>query len=420
MYESALPEDTREYIETLQPADVVIGITSYRNARTIGPVARCAAQAVLQQDSSTRLVLVNVDANSSDGTSNAFMRARIPAEVERFSTGYVGLTGAGSATRAVFEVAARLEARACLVLDAAMSSVRPHDIQAMLAPIIDGRAHLVLPMHQWSYADASLEDLIVYPMVRLMYGRDARRPLPGGWALSGRLALAYAEQDVWETDAARSGIDIWLLVMALASDIPIVQVPSCRKSLSLVFGTTAYEQRFTHTISTLLRHLGSHQRVWRSVVSTSPLDTDGPEPPVLTPENRPTEDFWRGLRQGFRTWRRLLRRIVLPEHYSAFAALVQAEGPESLEFDPGLWARMVMDFGVCFNKAELDPDKVAASLAVPYYARSLAHWNQLDREGIEAYEDLIQEQALAFERERDYLTDRWDSYVAWAPDAPVR
>ncbi|NPV09595.1 MAG: hypothetical protein HPY83_16750 [Anaerolineae bacterium] len=420
MFESALLEDAEEHLQRLGSADIVIGIISYRNARTIGSVVRSAAQAVAQYDTGTRPVLVNVDANSSDGTAAAFMRARVAPEIQRFSTGYNGLTGIGSATRAVFEIAARLRATVCVVLDAALASVRPQDVQALLAPILENRAHLVLPMHQWSYTDASLEDLIVYPMVRVMYGRDARRPLAVGWAVSGRLALAYADQDVWETDAARSGIDVWLLVMALASDIRLVQVPLCRKTLSLVFGTTAYEQRFTHTVSTLLRHLGSHQRVWRAVSSASPLDADGPPPPPVAPDNRPTEDFWRGLRQGFRTWRRLLKRILVPEHYSAFVELARADAPELLRFDPELWARMVMDFGVCFNKAELDPDKVAASLAVPYYARSLSFWNELDRQGLGVYEDLIQEQALAFERQRDYLRDRWDSYVAWVSDTPVR
>ncbi len=420
MYDTSLLDDAEEQLRALRSADIVVGIPSYRNARTVGAVARGAGVAVHRFFPDKKLVLVNVDANSSDGTPAAFMRARLPEEFARFSTGYRGLTGHGSATRAVFEVATRLGADACIVLDAGLTDVQPNDIRALLAPVLEGRAHLVLPMHQWSFVDAAFEDLIVYPMVRLMYGRAVRRPLSGDWSLSGRLAQAYSEQDVWETDAARGGLDIWLLVMALASEVPLVQVPSCHKQSSLVFGTTAYDQRFTHTLSTLFRHLGSHQRLWRNVRSCEDAPAEGPAPTVIAAEERPTADFWRGFRQGMRGWRRLLRRILRPENYEPLTFLAKAEEPGELDFPDDLWARMVLDFGVCFNKAELDPDKVAASLSAPFFARSLALWNRLDREGLDGYEDMIHAQALAFEKERHYLRERWDTYVAWVPDSPIR
>ncbi|NLT42915.1 MAG: hypothetical protein GXX93_09610 [Anaerolineae bacterium] len=420
MYDTALLDDAQERVAALKTADIVIGLVSYRNARTIGAITKTIAQALTQHLPGMRTVLVNVDAASSDGTAHSFLRARIPAGVERFSTGYRGLTGAGSATRAVFEIAARLDARACLVLDSGLTGLGQRDVLALLEPILQGRVHLVLPVHQWSFVDAALDDLIMHPMVRLMYGRDVRRPMSGGWAVSGKLAMAYSEQDVWETDAARGGLDLWLLVMALAGDVPLIQVPSCPKALTLTFGTTAYDQRFTHSISTLLRHLGSHQRVWRSACATQPAPSAGPPPPVVEPTTRPTEEFWGAMRTGSRSWRRILRRILSADNHADLLRLIQVDDPSELEFDTDLWARIVLDFGLCFNKAELDPDKVAASLTVPYFARCLALWNQLDRQGLCAYDALIEEQALAFERAKPYFAQRWDSYVAWVPDTPVR
>lgn len=420
MFDSALPDEARDHLHQLQSADIVVGLVSYRNARTIGGVARTVGQALAANWPGTRQVMVNIDAASSDGTAHAFDRARLPAGTERFSTGYRGLTGTGSAVRATFEVAARLDARACIVLHAGLTALRPEHVVALLDPILRGEAHLALPMHQWDYVDSALEDLLVYPLTRTMYWRDVRRPTPGGWALSGRLALAYSEQDVWETDAARGGIDVWLAVMALASDVPMVQVPSCPKSLSLSFGTTAYDQRFVHTVSELMRHLSSHQRIWRTACSAMPVPSSGAWPPPLEPAELPTEQYWSSLHTGLRYWRRTLKRVLAPDMHEALAELAQASGPKDVQFDADLWARMVMDFGVCFNKAELDPDKVAAALAVPFYARALAFWNDLDREGLAAYDELVEEQASALERARDYLMERWDSYIAWAPDSWVR
>jgi len=419
MFESALLDDARQEIARLRSADIVIGVPSYRNARTIGNVVRNAVQAAQEAYPRRRTVVVNVDANSSDGTASTFMRLRLPPEISRFTTSYQGLTGHGSAVRAVFEVAAALKAQACVVLEASLTDLRPSDVTAMLAPVMQDKTHLVMPMHEWAEVDAGLEDLLVYPMVRLMYGRDPRRPLCGDWALSGKLAHAYSEQDVWETDAARSGLDIWMVVTALAGDVSMVQVPSCRKTGHLTFGTTAYEQRFTHTVSTLLRHLGSHQRLWRAVSHVEPVPATGEAPTVVPAESRPVDQFWRAFLHGLRVWRRLLKRILQPETHDALMQLARQE-PSAGVFPDEIWARILLDFGVCFNKAELDPDKVAASLATPFYARSIALWNELGEASVDGYESIIQRQARALEAERDYLTERWDSYVAWVPDAPVR
>jgi len=419
VFETALLDDARSEIARIKSADIVIGIPSYRNARTINAVVRNSVQAVLEHCPGKRTVLVNVDANSSDGTASTFMRLRLPPEILRFTTGYQGLTGHGSAVRAIFEVAAKLKADACVVLEASLADARPDDIGAMLTPILHERLHLVLPMHQWDDVDAAFEDLLVYPMVRMMYSRRVRRPLSGDWALSGRLALAYAEQDVWETDAARSGLDVWLLVTALASNVPMVQVPSCRKSATLVFGTTAYDQRFTHTVSTLMRHLGAHQRLWRNATGAQDIAAWGAPPPVLPASEKPVEQFWRAFLHGMRAWRRLFKRILKREDHEALLQMTNVT-PDCLLFPDDLWARIVLDFGVCFNKAELDPDKVAASLATPFYARCLALWNSLQRDGMNIYETAIEQQSQAFERQRGYLLKRWDSYIAWVPDAPVR
>ncbi len=243
MFETALLEDAQERIAALQSADLVVGLLSYRNARTIGPITKTVAQALAQHYPGMRSVLVNVDAASSDGTAHAFLRARIAAGPERFSTGYRGLTGVGSATRAAFEIAARLKARACLVLDAGLSGLQPEDVVALLEPILQERVHLVLPMYRWSFVDSALDDLIMHPMIRLMYGRDVRRPMAGGWTVSGRLATAFSDRT--SGDRRCAGRPRCLAV----GDGPgrgraLIQVPSCPTSLTLSFGppptTNAY------------------------------------------------------------------------------------------------------------------------------------------------------------------------------------
>jgi hypothetical protein len=420
MFESALTDEARAEIARIGQADIVIGVLSYRNARTVATVATTAASGALRCFPRKRLVLVNVDSGSSDGTPAAFMKAKMPEDVYRFTTGYVGLTGHGSAARAVFEVAAQVGAQACLLLDAGNPAVREEHVCAAFAALLERNRHLVVPLHEWSYVDATLEDVLFYPLIRLMYGSLVRRPLGGDWCLSGKLAWALSEQDVWETDAARGGFDVWLIVTALANKVPLCQAPASPRRRQLQLGTTAFDQRFVHSVSELLRHLGSHQRLWRSITTAQEVETIGHVPAVLPPvEPEPSAQFWQAFLQGLRTWRRILRRVLDPADLASLYSLAEAQ-PESLSFDEGLWARIVLASGICFNKAELDPDKVAAALSCPFYARAVALWNAVRSIGLDAYEELIERQAQAFEAHRQYLLDRWDSFVAWTQDAPIR
>jgi len=419
VFEHALPDEAREQVAKIRTADIVVGIPSYRNARTITTVLRAVVKGIAEHYGDARTVLVNVDAHSFDGTANTFMSLRIPKQFLRFTTNYEGLTGHGSAVRAIFEVAAQLGAKACLVLEANSLHVQPDDVPALLDPILEGKAHLACPAHQWDDADAAFEDLIIYPMLRLMYRQRLRRALPGDWGVSGQLARGYATQDVWETDVARSGLDMWMTVMALVNGVTIVQVPSFRKTCDLVFGSTAYEHRFSHTVGTLLRHLSNHQRLWRSKAPTQEVPSTGPAPSVVRADSRPVEDYTAGFREGIQTSGPLLRRILRKDDWDALERMLD-QPVESFAFPDDLWARILVDFGVCFNKAEMDPDKVASSLSIPFYARSLALWNEIDRLGIQSYEDIIERQALALESAREYLIEKWDTFVAWAPDAPIR
>ena len=69
MYESALGDDARRRLREIGRADVVVGIPSHRNARTIGEVVRAVAEGITVYLPNQRVVLVNADGGSSDNTS---------------------------------------------------------------------------------------------------------------------------------------------------------------------------------------------------------------------------------------------------------------------------------------------------------------------------------------------------------------
>ena len=71
MSEHQLPLDALRAAESIKKADIVIGIPSYDNARTIGHVTRAACVGLAKYFPDLTGVIVNSDGGSKDGTAQA-------------------------------------------------------------------------------------------------------------------------------------------------------------------------------------------------------------------------------------------------------------------------------------------------------------------------------------------------------------
>jgi len=80
-----------------------------------------------------------------------------------------------------------------------------------------------------------------------------------------------------------------------------------------------------------------------------------------------------------------------------------------------LWAEVVFDFAVVYNKGETDPDKVAAALLPLYYARIATILRETNAK-LDVVEKVVQAQAQVFAEHKRYLLQRWKTYVPWAVD----
>jgi glucosylglycerate synthase len=154
-----LSDDAAALLDGDRPVDVLVGIPSFQNARTIGHVVR-AVEAGLRKHFPDRRCLIAVsDGNSTDGTVEAAMAATTEGDEElllldpkadrpdRLAMTYVGLSGKGSAFRAIFELAAAVGARGCAVLDADLRSVSPSWIDRLVGPVLEHGHDLVTPLY---------------------------------------------------------------------------------------------------------------------------------------------------------------------------------------------------------------------------------------------------------------------------------
>jgi len=60
-------------------------------------------------------------------------------------------------------------------------------------------------------------------LTRALFGKRIRQPIGGDFAISKDVAKFYVEQDVWDTDVAHFGIDIWMTINAITQGFRICQ-----------------------------------------------------------------------------------------------------------------------------------------------------------------------------------------------------
>ena len=126
-------------------------------------------------------VIVNSDGGSTDGTRDAVLSTRVEDThllllstplfpVHRLSIPYHGIPGKGSAFRLIFQMADRLHAKACAVVDSDLRSITPEWMDLLVRPVLNAGYDFVAPYYHRHKYDGTITNSIVYPMTRALYG----------------------------------------------------------------------------------------------------------------------------------------------------------------------------------------------------------------------------------------------------------
>jgi hypothetical protein len=429
MCESMMHSKAQRQLKRIGHADLVIGIPTYRNATTVGMVVQTALDGVTADLGDLRTVLINADAAPNDGTRQAVADATADASIPVITGGYTGTLGRGNAVRAILQAALALNAHAVVVLDAHTTSITSDWVAALARPVLEGRGDLIMPHYRWPLPSGGLSDLIFYPLTRALWGFDLRQPGAGDCAISPALAQASAEHDVWETEVGAAGFEVWLSTTALTEGPDpksreqwrVGQVNLGEKSYVSRTYRTHFSLLFRQAVGTLLRQVQLRQAVWQAIpaieaVPMFPGLPTAPVEPVPIPDTTLLTD---ALVVGWTEHRALWQRILTPINLAAIEALA-AQPVERFAFPPDLWAHIVYDFAVVYNKGERDPDRIVDSLLPLYQGRLASLWHEVAGLMPVGREGTVAAQAAEFEEARDYLRQRWEVYLPWIDSGEPR
>jgi glucosylglycerate synthase len=426
------PAATRR-LEEIGTADVLVGVPSFENEATIGGVVTAIEAGLRKYFPDLRAVICVSDGGSSDRTREVALRAGVDDRAdellvprdspvpERLVFEYRGPPGKGSAIRSIVEAAGRLGVRACALIDADLRSITPAWLDRLLGPIVHHGFGFVTPVYARHKHDGTITNSLAYPVTTALYGTRIRQPIGGEFGLSGDLAGHLAAQDVWDTDVARFGIDIWMTTTAVVEGYRICQA---------ILGAKLHDPKdpgkdlgpmFRQVVGSLFALAGRHHDRWVEIETVETPPTFGfravfSAEPVAASIRRLTRGFVDGHARHHELWRRVLSDGAMAELERVVEQASETGAGIALEDER--WFTIVYDYLVAYNAREIEAGPLLDSLIPLYFARTATFVERTRDDTPEEAEARIEAAVDVAVERKPYLVERWAALEV--PARPLR
>ena len=427
----ALPHDVERRLGTIGSADIVLGIPTSNSPATMNEVMIAARAGLHSSFSAARSVIVHIDASSKESVDLASVTVsgngsepqllQVPQPVDGVpqlaSPQYVKPTK-GSACRAVFEVARRLRAKACGIVDADAGSPAAEAIARLVKPVLQDSYDFVAPVYTRGAFSGTITSAVAYPLTRALFGKRVRQPLVGDFACSARFVDRLVALDAWRGDVARMGIDFWVTTQALTAGARVCQVHlGARSPVTDAAASASLDMRdaLPSVLGSLFASVERTEAVWQKIRGSDPIDAFG-SPEVALLDSPPFDvrqclDVFRlGVANLHEIW-----SIVLPPTSLHALRKLSRVAESDFQLPDELWARIVYDFALAYHQRRLGREHVLSAFTPLFWAWIASFVQQAGGLDAAQVEDRIEALCLRFEAEKPYLISRWRSPDRFTP-----
>jgi glycosyltransferase involved in cell wall biosynthesis len=390
--------------------DVVVGIPSFNEVKTIGYVTRTAAEGLNDYFGDRKCIIVNCDNRSLDGTKEAFLGAQVPENIERkYLPTSEGLRGKGNNFRNLFQFCQEAGAKITIVVDADLRSITSRWIKYLGKPIEAGH-DLVTPLYSRHQFDGTITNHLCYPLVFSLTGVDIRQPIGGEFAFSPKLCSYWLEED-WNEKVLQYGIDVFMSLSALFGNFRVCQTGLGNKvhNASAPKLGTMFEEVVYTLFSLLIAHRTKWVSIWLKKGETTSWQMGVREVELcgLQKMNEAQKltidilDLKKKCRTEYETYHNLVKWYLSPYGYERVQDMYEMD---YFDVDIMLWSQIVYNFLYIFDGApeEVKMDIINA-LKPLYFARSITFDYQTSRYSIDYAEEEVRKQAMAFMSQKPYL-----------------
>jgi len=412
-YATALRKQLSGWVKSLGAVDLLVGIPCYNNEDTIAHVVSMAAEGLNKYYGDMKTAILVSDGGSLDDTREEALAATVPKGTRRQVSIYRGVPGKGTSFRAVFETAVLTKAKACVVVDSDLRSITPEWIKCLAGPVMSGKADYITPYYLRHKNDGTITNNIVYPMTRALYGLDVRQPIGGDFGFSGKIAEFYIDEDVWQTDIARFGIDVWMTTSAINQGFRIAQTYLGVKIHDAKDPGIDLGGMFREVISTLFYLMGRYRHNWIKVKKSREVEIfkeleNGlePEPVSVNFEKLDTEFL-----EGYEQFSPLYDHVLDSENFSLLKEKVSMlRNTGIIDFPAELWAKILYNFGVIYQLWTRNRRRLVSFLTPLYFGRAAAICREMADMTSRDAEKVIVKQAEVFEKTKPYLLKKMEQW----------
>ena len=411
-YDTALRGYTSKRVEEIESADILVGIPCYNNETTIAHVIQMVSHGLATHYKGMRSVIFVADGGSTDDSREVAKEFQLKPWQEKLVSIYRGPGGKGTALRSLFEAANRLDVRVCAMVDSDLRSITPEWVKFLLYPVLEKGYQFVAPVYVRHKYDGTITNNIVYNLTRTLYGKRIRQPIGGDFAISRDLARFYIEQDVWETDVARFGIDIWMTTSAITQGFRICQSNLGAKIHDAKDPGQHLGPMFRQVLSALFSQMERYESYWKRIKGSEPVETFGfegyvePEPVNVNLEGM-IEQFKAGYGQFSSLWKTVFCKDCLAE-----IEKTAKMDTSNFHLRTESWVQILYELAATFHLWDVNRMKLLDVMTPLYYARVASFVKQSWEMSSQEAEALVEDQAGKFEENKDYLIKVWDEKAA--------
>lgn len=404
-----LPDETRQRLEQIGSAEIVVGLPGYYNPDTLRHVVATTTQGLAQYFPTRRAVVLSLASTYPHEIRAVIESVPAPIQVSVIASPVHDVQGRGSVVRAALDAMARLGAQAGALLNSDVPSITPTWLDMLIEPVLRDGFDFVAPNYVRHRHAGTLNDFLVYPLTRALYGIDLRYPMGGEYGFSGDLAHFWLAQPAWkDTNVAQSAVDIWLATTAVAEGFRVAQANlgvKRRDRPSVLPPREVFHQVMGTLFDLMERYADRWQAVKSSALKIPPFYGD--ELRYEEPEPVPLDIEWmfRAYLQGMNRYAPFINRVLARESVLP----VRSRSRAHHRFPPELWAPAVFRFALADHRREASRDDLLDALMVLYYGRvSAALWEN-EALNAAAFEQLVVRfQAGLFQTHKHILTYEWE------------
>ena len=404
----SIREQTAARLKAIGSVDIFVGLPSFYCEGTIDHVVSCVARGLERYYPKSKAVIFISDGGSTDDTREVAESVVCKGgNITKVVAIYRGLAGKGSAFRQIFEAAILTNAKALAIFESDRKSIAPEWVQNILSPVLEGGFDFVAPAYKRYKFDGTLTNTIAYNLTRALYGANIRQPIGGDWALSLAFTRFLLAQEIWDSDIAKYGVDIWMTTRALVANFRVAQARLGVK-LHLDKDPNDLSQMFYQVVATIFKMMELDIDYWRNIHTMRDIPIFGAyvgmEPQSFMIDKETLIGYYKS---GFINFGALWREYLGDEIFAQLQHLSEQKTGGKFDLPSAVWVKIVYRYAAHFHQQDSQRGKLIGTLIPIYNARVASLIDSLGDDTIDT-EAFFEAQAVEFERAKASLIAEYE------------